>query len=122
MSKEDRKNLPPPTQILVYDFAMSPGEVSADSAAAGGKEASFRCGAHIAAWGRVPDLVSHLGKVRYVPAADIRKSDTSLRRCALVEGLREGRVPRTRFQESLHGSDWSGDVKVVAREPRVVVI
>ena len=47
MSKEYRKNLPPPTQILVYDFAMSQGE--ADSAAAGGKEASFRCGAHIAA-------------------------------------------------------------------------
>jgi hypothetical protein len=35
MSKQDRKNLPPPTQILVYDFAVSPGEVSADSAAAG---------------------------------------------------------------------------------------
>ena len=35
MSKKDRKNLPPPTQILVYDFAVSPAEVSADSAAAG---------------------------------------------------------------------------------------
>jgi hypothetical protein len=34
MSKKDRKNLPPPTQILVYDFAVSPSEVSADSAAA----------------------------------------------------------------------------------------
>jgi hypothetical protein len=34
MSKKDRKNLPPPTQILVYDFAVSPAEVSADSAAA----------------------------------------------------------------------------------------
>ena len=27
MSKKDRKSLPPPTQILVYDFAVSPGEV-----------------------------------------------------------------------------------------------
>lgn len=35
MSKKDRKNLPPPTQLLVYDFAVSPAEVSADSAAAG---------------------------------------------------------------------------------------
>jgi hypothetical protein len=35
MSKKDRKTLPPPTQILVYDFAVSPGEISADSAAAG---------------------------------------------------------------------------------------
>lgn len=35
MSKRDRKTLPPPTQILVYDFAVSPSEVSADSAAAG---------------------------------------------------------------------------------------
>jgi hypothetical protein len=34
MSKKDRKTLPPPTQILVYDFAVSPAEVSADSAAA----------------------------------------------------------------------------------------
>jgi hypothetical protein len=34
MSKNDRKTLPPPTQILVYDFAVSPTEVSADSAAA----------------------------------------------------------------------------------------
>ena len=34
MSKKDRRNLPPPTQILVYDFAVSPGEVSPDSAAA----------------------------------------------------------------------------------------
>jgi hypothetical protein len=34
MSKKDRRNLPPPTQILVYDFAVSPSEVSADSAAA----------------------------------------------------------------------------------------
>jgi hypothetical protein len=34
MSKKDRKTLPPPTQILVYDFAVSPSEVSADSAAA----------------------------------------------------------------------------------------
>lgn len=34
MSKKDRKNLPPPTQILVYDFAVSPGEIPADSAAA----------------------------------------------------------------------------------------
>jgi hypothetical protein len=33
MSKQDRKTLPPPTQILVYDFAVSPSEVSADSAA-----------------------------------------------------------------------------------------
>jgi hypothetical protein len=33
LSKKDRKTLPPPTQILVYDFAVSPGEVSADSAA-----------------------------------------------------------------------------------------
>lgn len=35
MSKKDRKSLPPPTQILVYDFAVSPGEVPADSAAQG---------------------------------------------------------------------------------------
>jgi hypothetical protein len=35
MSKKDRKNLPPPAQVLVYDFAVSPGEVPADSAAAG---------------------------------------------------------------------------------------
>jgi hypothetical protein len=35
MSKKDRKTLPPPTQILVYDFAVSPGEVPADSAAQG---------------------------------------------------------------------------------------
>jgi len=34
MSKQDRKNLPPPTQILVYDFAVSPGEIAADSAVA----------------------------------------------------------------------------------------
>jgi hypothetical protein len=34
MSKKDRRNLPPPTQILVYDFAVSPSEVSGDSAAA----------------------------------------------------------------------------------------
>jgi len=34
MSKKDRKNLPPPTAILVYDFAVSPSEVSPDSAAA----------------------------------------------------------------------------------------
>lgn len=34
LSKKDRKTLPPPTQILVYDFAVSPSEVSADSAAA----------------------------------------------------------------------------------------
>lgn len=34
MSKQDRKNLPPPTQILVYDFAVNPGEISADSVAA----------------------------------------------------------------------------------------
>jgi hypothetical protein len=34
MSKADRKNLPSPTQILVYDFAVSPSEVSHDSAAA----------------------------------------------------------------------------------------
>jgi len=34
MSKKDRKNLPPPTAILVYDFAVSPSEVAADSAAA----------------------------------------------------------------------------------------
>ena len=34
MSKKDRKTLPPPTQILVYDFAVSPGEIPADSAAA----------------------------------------------------------------------------------------
>lgn len=34
MSKRDRKTLPPPTQILVYDFAVSPGEVPAGSAAA----------------------------------------------------------------------------------------
>lgn len=33
MSKKDRKTLPPPTQILVYDFAVSPGEIPADSAA-----------------------------------------------------------------------------------------
>ena len=33
MSKKDRKPLPPPTQILVYDFAVSPGEIPADSAA-----------------------------------------------------------------------------------------
>jgi hypothetical protein len=36
MSKKDRKNLPPPTQILVYDFAVSPGEIPADSAARSG--------------------------------------------------------------------------------------
>jgi hypothetical protein len=35
MSKKDRKSLPPPTQILVYDFAVSPIEVPPDSAAAG---------------------------------------------------------------------------------------
>ena len=35
MSKKDRKTLPPPTQILVYDFATSPGEIPADSAARG---------------------------------------------------------------------------------------
>lgn len=35
MSKKDRKSLPPPSQILVYDFAVSPGEVPADSAAQG---------------------------------------------------------------------------------------
>jgi hypothetical protein len=35
MSKKDRESLPQPTQILVYDFAVSPGEVSADSAVAG---------------------------------------------------------------------------------------
>jgi hypothetical protein len=35
MSKQDRKTLPPPTQILVYDFAVNPSEISADSAAAG---------------------------------------------------------------------------------------
>jgi Domain of unknown function (DUF4410) len=35
MSKKDRKDLPEPTQILVYDFAVSPGEIPADSAAAG---------------------------------------------------------------------------------------
>lgn len=35
MSKRDRKTLPPPTQILVYDFAVSPNEVPADSAVAG---------------------------------------------------------------------------------------
>ena len=34
MSKKDRKTLPPPTQILVYDFAVSPAEVAAGSAAA----------------------------------------------------------------------------------------
>lgn len=34
MSKKDRKTLPPPTQLLVYDFAVSPGEVPAGSAAA----------------------------------------------------------------------------------------
>jgi hypothetical protein len=34
MSRKDRKNLPPPTEILVYVFAMSLGEVSADCAAA----------------------------------------------------------------------------------------
>jgi Domain of unknown function (DUF4410) len=34
MSKKDRKTLPPPTQILVYDFAVSPGEVPAGSTAA----------------------------------------------------------------------------------------
>jgi hypothetical protein len=34
MSKKDRKSLADPTQILVYDFAVSPSEVSADSAAA----------------------------------------------------------------------------------------
>ncbi|MEZ5832103.1 MAG: DUF4410 domain-containing protein [Dongiaceae bacterium] len=33
MYRKDRKNLPPPTQILVYDFAVSPSEVAADSAA-----------------------------------------------------------------------------------------
>ena len=33
MSKKDRKTLPEPTQILVYDFAVSPGEIPADSAA-----------------------------------------------------------------------------------------
>jgi hypothetical protein len=33
MSKKDRKTLPPPTQILVYDFAVSPSEIPADSAA-----------------------------------------------------------------------------------------
>lgn len=36
MSKKDRKTLPPPTQILVYDFAVSPGEIPADSAARSG--------------------------------------------------------------------------------------
>ena len=35
LSKKDRKTLPPPAQILVYDFAVSPSEVAADSAAAG---------------------------------------------------------------------------------------
>jgi hypothetical protein len=35
MSKKDRKTLPPPSQILVYDFAVSPTEIPADSAAAG---------------------------------------------------------------------------------------
>jgi hypothetical protein len=34
MSKKDRKTLPPPTQILVYDFAVSPSEIPAGSAAA----------------------------------------------------------------------------------------
>ena len=34
LSKKDRKNLPEPTQILVYDFAVSPGEIPAGSAAA----------------------------------------------------------------------------------------
>lgn len=34
MSKKDRKTLPPPTQILVYDFAVSPSEVAAGSVAA----------------------------------------------------------------------------------------
>jgi hypothetical protein len=34
MSKKERKGLSPPSQILVYDFAVSPSEVSADSAAA----------------------------------------------------------------------------------------
>lgn len=34
MSKRDRKTLPPPTQILVYDFAVSPSEVPSNSAAA----------------------------------------------------------------------------------------
>ena len=34
MSKEDRKALPPPMQILVYDFAVNRSEVSSDSAAA----------------------------------------------------------------------------------------
>jgi hypothetical protein len=34
MSKKDRKSLPQPAQILVYDFAVSPSEVAADSAAA----------------------------------------------------------------------------------------
>ncbi len=34
MSKKDRKTLPSPTQILVYDFAVSPSEIPADSAAA----------------------------------------------------------------------------------------
>lgn len=36
MSKKDRKTLPPPSQILVYDFAVSPGEIPADSAARSG--------------------------------------------------------------------------------------
>lgn len=35
LSKKDRRNLPEPTQILVYDFAVSPSEIPADSAAAG---------------------------------------------------------------------------------------
>jgi hypothetical protein len=35
MSKTDRKSLPHPTQILVYDFAVSPSEIPADSAALG---------------------------------------------------------------------------------------
>lgn len=34
MSKKDRKTLPSPTQILVYDFAVSPSEIPTDSAAA----------------------------------------------------------------------------------------
>ena len=34
MSKKDRKTLPAPTQILVYDFAVSPSEIPTDSAAA----------------------------------------------------------------------------------------
>ncbi len=79
MSKKDRKNLPEPTQILVYDFAVNPAEVSAQSAEA----------THLQGVGDDPNANAQRTQLEHQIAAVVAEE--------LVEELRDLDLPARRW-------------------------